>query len=214
MSTQKRIPPKLFITGTDTGIGKTIVSSILVTGLNAAYWKPVQSGLSEETDTEIVKRLSGLPSRHFFPETYRLKEPLSPHASSKIEGIDIKLENFRLPVIGSSFKNLIVEGAGGILVPLNNREYILDLMVKLKIPVLLVARSTLGTINHTLQSIEIMRQKGIDIFGVVMNGPKNPSNKDAIEHFGNVNICAEIEPIENMSETSLMSIFNRNFHVQ
>lgn len=203
-------PSRFFITGTDTDVGKTIISAILTKGLDAFYWKPIQSGLEEETDTEIVKRLSGLSDNHFLPETYRLKAPLSPHASSRLENTRIDLDRFRLPEIKSKTP-LIVEGAGGILVPLNETDLMIDLMKKLTIPVLIVSRSTLGTINHTLLSIRILRENGLDILGVVMNGPKNTSNREAIEHYGNVRVIAEIDTMENLNETTLAAVFKEHF---
>lgn len=205
-----KVPQQLFITGTDTDIGKTIVAAILTSGLKAAYWKPVQSGLADGTDTDSIKKLTGLPEKHFFPETYRLKNPLSPHAAAMIDGVTIDLERFKLPQ-SNAFKHLIVEGAGGIMVPLNEKEFMLDLMKKLDLPVLLVSRSTLGTINHTLLSIHILKQNGLNIFGVIMNGPKNPSNREAIEHFGQVPVIAEIEPIENLAHDNLKKIFSDYF---
>ncbi len=203
-------PPRFFITGTDTDIGKTVIASILVAGLKAAYWKPVQSGLEEMTDTEVVQSMSGLPAKHFFPDTYRLKTPLSPHASAALEGVTIELDRFILPD-ADGFPNLIVEGAGGIMVPLNDRQYMLDLMKQLNLPVLLVTRSSLGTINHALLSLDMLRKSGLTVLGVVINGPLNPGNRDAIEHFGKVRVCAEIEPIDDLSPESLLDVFKNKF---
>jgi dethiobiotin synthetase len=201
---------KLFITGTDTGIGKTVVSAMLTKGLGATYWKPVQSGLKEETDTEAVKRLTGLPSSHFKEETYRLTEPLSPHASAAIDGIEIEMDAFEIPDFNT--KHLIIEGAGGVLVPLNDKNLIIDLMAQLDIPALVVARSGLGTLNHTLLTIEALRSRDISILGVIMNGPKNESNKKAIEKYGNVKVLAELENIERLDSNSLSSTFNKFFN--
>jgi dethiobiotin synthetase len=198
------IPRRLFVTGTDTGIGKTMVSAILMAGLNGRYWKPVQSGLEEMTDTEWIREMTGLDSDHFYPETYRLKLPLSPHASAAAENISIDLDAFQLP---ETDQHLIVEGAGGVMVPLNDHHFMLDLMKKLDIPVLLVTRSELGTINHTLLSLEQLRRYGIDAFGVVMNGPENPGNRDAIERFGNTQVLAEIELLSKINPQTLMKAF-------
>jgi dethiobiotin synthase len=201
---EHEIPRQLFITGTDTGVGKTVVSAILMAGLEGKYWKPVQSGLEEMTDTDWIRAVTGLPENHFYPETCRLQRPLSPHASAAAEGIRIDLESFRLP---DTEEHLIVEGAGGIMVPLNETHLMLDLMKKLAIPVLLVARSELGTINHTLLSLEQMRRHGLEVFGVVMNGPKNPGNREAIEHFGKVKVLAEIEPMDAINAETLKRAF-------
>ncbi len=197
-------PPKLFVAGTDTGVGKTVVSAILVAGLKGKYWKPVQSGLEEMTDTDWIRAATELLDNHFYPETYRLQRPLSPHASAAAENIHIELESFQLPKTNDP---LIVEGAGGIMVPLNKKHLMLDLMKKLNIPILLVARTELGTINHTLLSLEQLRRHGLEIFGVILNGPKNPGNRKAIEHFGKVKVLAEIEPMDAINSETLKHAF-------
>ena len=205
-----RFPSAFFITGTDTGVGKTIVAATLVRALSGAYFKPVQSGLDTVTDTETVKAITGLPDSHFFPETYRLTLPLSPHLAARMDHVSISVEDMRLPDY-RPFPHLIVEGAGGVMAPLNDTQFILDLMVRLDIPVLLVARSGLGTINHTLLSLNMMRQNGLKVFGVVMNGPLNPGNKEAIEHFGKVAVIAEIPPVEMRSPDPIATLFHHFF---
>lgn len=201
---------KLFVTGTDTGIGKSLVSAVLMCGLKGRYWKPVQSGLIDGTDTEWVQKVSQLPADHFFPETYRLKEPISPHASAELEGIRIDLEAFHCPEIGDS-EVLIIEGAGGIMVPLNDRYLMLDLIKKLKAPVLIVTPSRLGTINHTLLSLEQLRRHEVEVLGVVMNGPENKSNRKAIEKYGTIEVWAEIEPLPVIEPNTLNRVFNQWF---
>jgi dethiobiotin synthase len=203
-------PKSIFVTGTDTSIGKTLVSAVLALGLGAAYWKPIQSGLEDISDTQWVQEKTGLPESFFLRETYRLERPLSPHASAYSEGIRIDLDAFHMPDLGSS-RRLIIEGAGGIMVPLNERHFVLDLMKKLKAPVLLVASSELGTINHTLLSLEQLRRHHLDVIGVVMNGPKNPGNRQAIEDYGRVMVCAEIEPLPNIDRETLSSVFLESF---
>lgn len=202
-------PEAFFITGTDTGIGKTIVSAILTKGLGATYWKPVQSGLQEETDTEVVKRLTDLPSSCFKPESYKLNEPLSPHASARIDGVHIDMDNFRIP--GYETDHLIVEGAGGVLAPLNDESLIIDLMVRLKLPALVVARSELGTLNHTLLTLEALEKRNIPVLGVVMNGPQNESNRKAIEYYGKTSVLAEIESLDELSPAVLQDEFEKHF---
>jgi dethiobiotin synthase len=179
-------------------------------GLPAVYWKPVQSGLEQGTDTEWVRRTTGLAEDRFVPETYRLKAPLSPHAAAALEGVWINLEGFHMPATDPSM-HLIVEGAGGIMVPLNQEHTMLDLMVRLGLPVLLVARSILGTINHTLLSVEQLRRHGVEILGVVMNGPKNIGNREAIEHYGKVPVVAEIEPLQDLEKQCLSGVCARFF---
>ena len=202
-------PPALFVTGTDTGVGKTVVAAILTAGLDGIYWKPVQSGLEGVTDTEQVRQMTGMGEIHFAPETYRLRHPLSPHEAAELEGVRIELDRFQLPAHPPS--TLIVEGAGGIMVPLNQEHTMLDLMKRLRLPVLLVARTALGTINHTLLSIEQLRRSGLEVLGVVMNGQRNHGNRQAIEHHGQVPVLAQIEPVENIHRRSLSSLFSIYF---
>lgn len=202
-------PNQLFVTGTDTEIGKTVISATLCRGLNAEYWKPVQAGTDPRTDSEAVAAWAGMDSNRIHPETYRLHEPMSPHASARLEGVEIAMEAFTLPA--GPENRLIVEGAGGILVPLNREKMILDLMIQLDLPVLLVARSTLGTLNHTLMSLEVMRSRGLTIWGVVLNGPHHPSNEEAICHYGKPNHLFRSLPLEEISFESLEDHFNQTF---
>lgn len=200
-------PLVIFVTGTDTGIGKTVVSALLSAGLQASYWKPIQSGLKEETDTEFVKRVADVPDERILEERYRLTEPLSPHASAAIDGISISLDDFQLPEFSGD--HLVVEGAGGLLVPINGQDMIIDLIQKLEVPVLLVVRSELGTLNHTFLSLEALRHRNIPVLGVIMNGPKNESNRKAIEKYGEIEVVGELEPIATINATSL----NRRFKI-
>ncbi|GAB6904555.1 ATP-dependent dethiobiotin synthetase BioD [Desulfosarcina cetonica] len=195
----------VFITGTDTGVGKTLVAAILMAGMeNGYYWKPIQSG--PPADTQAVREMTGLAADRFLPETYRLSHPLSPHAAARREGIRIHLEDFQLPVQAG---RLVVEGAGGIMVPINENQLMLDLMKQLALPVILVARSTLGTINHTLLSLDVLNRHGLEILGVVMNGPRDPSNKSAIEYYGRTRVILEIEPMRAIRRDALVQHFNK-----
>jgi dethiobiotin synthase len=203
-------PSHLFVTGTDTEVGKTVISAMLVAGLNGYYWKPIQSGLEGMTDTDWVRETTGLPKNRFSPETYRLQRPLSPHASAKHDGLRIDLKAFHIPSIGPD-DHLIVEGAGGIMVPLNEYNLMLDLIKKLQMPILLVARSSLGTINHTLLSLEQLRKQGLHVLGVVMNGPKNPENREAIEYYGHTQVFAEVEPFPVITSKTLKQGFSKYF---
>lgn len=197
---------KVFVAGTDTGVGKTLVAAILTAGMeNGFYWKPIQSGTRQGTDTQSVREMTGLAQDRFLPETYRLNHPLSPHAAARREGVQIHLDDFRLP---TQADGLVVEGAGGIMVPINEKHLMLDVMKKLALPVILVARSTLGTINHTLLSLDALNRQGLTILGVVMNGPKNRSNKNAIEHYGKTRILLEIEPLRAITRDALANYFN------
>lgn len=199
-------PDRFFVTGTDTNVGKTVTAAMLTLGLNAAYWKPVQSGLEPITDTDYVRQVTELDESHFLPERFRLTEPLSPHASAAIDGVEIALSDFQLPT--STRSHLVVEGAGGLLVPLNDRDLVIDLIKQLDLPVCLVARSSLGTINHTLLSIAVLRRAEIPILGVILNGEKNPGNRAAIAHYGQVPILGELEPLEPVNPATLKQAFD------
>jgi len=203
-------PKRLFITGTDTGVGKTVLSAILTAGLRGFYWKPIQSGLDEITDTEWVIQKTGLPESHFFHETYRLHLPLSPHVSALHDGIRIDLDSFHVPEIIEP-DHLIIEGAGGVMVPLNEKDLMTDLMKRIDAPVLLVSRSSLGTVNHTLLSLEQLRREGIEVMGVIINGPGNLENRETIEYYGKTRVLAEIEPLPVINTETLKNIFQNNF---
>ena len=202
-------PSEIFVTGTDTGIGKTVVSALLTKGLNATYWKPIQAGLEEETDTEFVHRTTGVSSDQIVPERYRLQTPMSPHGAAKIDDVYIEMSDFGLADYETD--HLVVEGAGGLMVPFNDNQMIIDLIKELKLPVVLVARSSLGTLNHTFLSLEALRKRDIPILGVVMNGPEHKSNREAIRHYGKVEILAEIDTINPINPETLLQTYQQNF---
>ena len=154
----------IIVTGTDTGIGKTVFAAGLANALNASYWKPVQSGLEEASDSETVEQLAGCP---IIPEQYRLQLPASPHLSAEVEGVEIDIEQLKLPQVDGP---LVIEGAGGVMVPVTRQHTFLDLFCAWKAPVVLVARTALGTINHSLLSIEALRQAGCEIVGIAFSG--------------------------------------------
>ena len=175
----------VFITGTDTGIGKTVCSAWLCKHWQADYWKPVQSGLEGATDSERVAELS---AAFVHPEVHRCAAPMSPHQAAELENTKIQLADFHMP----ETERLVIEGAGGCMVPLNWRDTMLDLMKHLNTCALLVARSGLGTINHTCLSLQALKQHGVPVLGVVMIGETHNANKEAIEHFGEVPVLAEL----------------------
>ena len=158
---------KYFVTGIGTGIGKTIASAILVEALKADYWKPIQSGDLENTDTMEVKRLVSNKQSIFHPEAYCLTQPLSPHAAALHDSIKIKPKKIRLPKLKG---NLIIEGAGGLMVPLKKNFLMIDLIEKLNAEVILVSQNYLGSINHTLLSVEALQHRNIPIKGIIFNG--------------------------------------------
>lgn len=186
----------LFITGTDTGIGKTVTSAWICKHWQADYWKPVQSGLDGGSDSEWVARLTACATH---PEAYRLTQPLSPHQAADIDSVKIQLGDFALPLAD----RLVVEGAGGCMVPLNWRDTMLDLMKHLGSCALLVARSGLGTINHTCLSLQALKAAGVPVLGVVMVGETNPANREAIEHFGEVPVLAELPLFKELNSLTL-----------
>lgn len=204
--TSLRFPPYFFVTGTDTDVGKTLVSATLTYGLKAGYWKPIQSGNQPPTDTQWVQEVTQLPKHHFFPEQYVLKHPLAPTVSASLEGVSISLDKLQLPDKGS-LPHLVVEGAGGIMVPINEQHYIIDLIKKWQLPVLIVARSGLGTINHTLLTINELKREKIPIIGVILNGFRNPANRNSIERYGKVPILGEFEPLATVTPKALDSTF-------
>jgi dethiobiotin synthase len=203
------MPENFFITGTDTGVGKTVVSALLCAALDAIYWKPVQTGTSEGTDSETVMRLAQLPRHRTLPESYRFKPPVSPHLAARWAGVRIELRKIKMPVAVQG--SLIAEGAGGVLVPLNRTQLMVDLMRHLNLPALLVARTSLGTINHTLLSLAALRAARLDIRGVIMVGKPNRDNTAAIENYGRVRVVGTVPPLKKMNRAVLRTIFHKHF---
>ncbi|HEY7170144.1 MAG TPA: dethiobiotin synthase [Vicinamibacterales bacterium] len=198
----------LFVTGTDTGVGKTIVSAALVHQFRrrgpVRYWKPVQTGIEEDDDTATVRRLAACRAEEIFEDGVRLPRPLSPHASARLAGVTITIDDILRRIAGQgSPPSWIVEGAGGVLVPLNDRQLMIDLMVRLALPVVVAARSGLGTINHTLLTLEALAARGLTVAGVVMNGPLDPSNRAAIETYGHVAVIGELPPLDPLAADTL-----------
>lgn len=192
-----------FVTGTDTDVGKTVVAAWLVARLGACYWKPVQAGTHPETDSATVLRLAGIAKDRILPEAYILPEPLAPHEAARRAGLAIDMAKLAPPRCD---RPLVVEGAGGLLVPLDDHAYVIDLARALDLPLILVARSTLGTINHTLLSLEAIRRRGLPLAGVVLNGPETPHNRAAIERYGRVQVIAEMPRLDPLSPEALRVI--------
>jgi malonyl-CoA O-methyltransferase len=192
----------LFVTGTDTDVGKTIASAALVRALDGAYWKPVQSGTDElpNGDSGTVAHLAALPPERVLAPRHAFASPLSPDQAAALEGRAIALDDFTLPPCD---RPLLVEGAGGVLVPLNDDALMIDLMERLGLPVVVVARSGLGTINHTLLTLAALRGRGLVVAGVVLIGPDNARNRAAIEHFGAVRIIGQIPPLTPLTPQTL-----------
>jgi dethiobiotin synthetase len=167
----------LFISGIGTEIGKTIASAVLVESLQADYWKPIQSGELDNSDSMLVERLISNKKTIIHPEAYRLTQPFSPHKSAAIDGIHIELNKIVLP---KTENQLIIEGAGGLMVPLNDQDLIIDLIKKMDAEVILVSKNYLGSINHTLLSVELLKNRSIPIRKLIFCGESNPSSEDVI----------------------------------
>ncbi|KYG85283.1 ATP-dependent dethiobiotin synthetase BioD [Roseivirga seohaensis] len=165
-----------FVTAIGTDSGKTLVSSILVEALKADYWKPVQAG--KPLDTETVKELVSNEITRFHPETHIFKLPASPHAAAKFEHLAIQLDDFVLP---ETTNDIVIEGAGGILVPINQEHYVIDIARELSAPVILVVNLYLGCINHTLLTVDYLKRNKIPVLGIVFNGESNFESENIIE---------------------------------
>ena len=189
-----------FITGIGTEVGKTVASAVMVRALNALYWKPVQAGDLQDTDTDKVVRLTGCRSH---PERYRLQLPMSPHAAAAAEGIGIQVSDFQLPECEG---HLIVEGAGGVLVPLNDHDTMLDLMVRLALPVIVVSRHYLGSINHTLLTVSALRSQGVAVAGVLFNGDQNEETESVILGMSGLPSLGRIPVMEVLTTESVESV--------
>jgi dethiobiotin synthetase len=174
---------RIFVTGIGTDVGKTVVSAILTEALETDYWKPVQAGNLEATDTHSVKQLISNPRSFFHPEAYRLQAPMSPHAAARLENLELDLQYISVP---ETSNKLVIEGAGGLMVPLNNKILVLDLVAELNCPVVVVSRNYLGSINHTLLTLEVLKNRGISVAGLVFNGEPNPDTEDFILQYTGV----------------------------
>jgi len=194
---------RFVVTGTDTGIGKTIFSAGLAQATGAPYWKPIQSGLEEETDSEIVARLAGVPIR---PEAYRLVTPASPHIAAEIDGVNIDVETLTPPP-----GNLIVEGAGGALVPVTRQILYADLFAKWQVPVIVCARTALGTINHSLLTIEALRSRGVPIHGLAFLGDAVEDSEAIISEISGVRRLGRLPIIDPLNGETLAEAFKANF---
>jgi dethiobiotin synthetase len=199
-----------FITGTDTNVGKTVLAALLCAALPGRYWKPIQTGASEGTDRERVNSWAGLDEDQALPESYVFDDPVSPHLAAQRAGRQIILEEIESPA-ASSESPLIVEGAGGVMVPINSHQFMTDLMVHLSLPAILAARTTLGTINHTLLSMKCLRCAGIQIAGVVLIGPENRANREAIEHYGKIQVVGSLPMLETINRETLREVYARLF---
>lgn len=202
--------PRFIVSGTDTGIGKTVFAAALTRALQAHYWKPVQSGLEEETDSEVVERLGGVPRARILAEAYRLKMPASPHLSARLEDVTIEPERLFPPQTDGP---LVIEGAGGLLVPLTDTVLFADIFARWRIPLILCTRTSLGTINHTLLSLEALRQRAIPVQGAVFIGDENRENQRIIADIGRVRSLGRLPLIPDMTAEALHLAFAQHFNL-
>jgi dethiobiotin synthetase len=202
---------RLVVSGTDTGIGKTVFAAGLAGALDGVYWKPIQAGIEEETDRATVLRLSGLSPERVLPEAYRLKTPASPHLAAERDGIVIDPEALVLP---ATERPLVVEGAGGLRVPLTRQATYIDVMARWQVPVVLCARTTLGTINHSLLSIEALRARNIPIAGIAFIGDENRESERIIADMGQVRHLGRLPHLEPLTGPSLRAAFAEHFMIE
>jgi dethiobiotin synthetase len=200
---------RIVVSGTDTEIGKTVFAAALADQLGACYWKPVQSGLQGETDSEIVARLGGLSEDRILPESYRLKTPVSPHQSAAIDGVSIDMTALAVPDVAD--RPLVIEGAGGLMVPLDRSTLYIDVFARWRIPVVLCARTALGTINHSLLSVEALRRRDIDILGVAFIGESSPESERAICEIGRVKRLGRLPRLSPLTRGTLREAFATSF---
>jgi dethiobiotin synthetase len=199
---------RIVVAGTDTDIGKTVFAAVLTRALDGYYWKPVQAGLAGETDAQTVARLSGLPAARILPEAFRLNTPASPHFAAECDGISIdvaRLDPYGLPA------PLVIELAGGLDVPLTRRVLQIDVITQWKLPVILCAATRLGTINHSLLSIEALKRRAIPLLGIAFIGDENADSEKTIAAFAGVKRLGRLPRLEPLNSGTLWKAFTANF---
>jgi dethiobiotin synthase len=201
----------LIVTGTDTDVGKTVVAAMLTLVLDAYYWKPIQSGTRDGTDATRVAELTGLPSERFLPERFVLTQPLSPHRAAELDGIEIDAATLVLPRLPHQAW-LIVEGAGGIFVPVNRGALQVHLFARWAAPVVVVARTSLGTINHTLLTLEALKQRSIKVLGIIFVGSSLPDTERTIVEFSGAKRLGRLPFLSRLDAQSLREAFAANFN--
>lgn len=201
----------IVVTGTDTDVGKTVFAAALTGALGASYWKPVQAGTDDGTDRQRVARLAVIAPERILPEAYALATPCSPHRAAEIDGVTIDLDRLTLPEVEGP---LVVEGAGGVLVPIVGRTTFGDLFARWQRPVVLVARTALGTINHSLLSIEALRARGVPLIGIAFIGDSVPDSEDTIVRLGNTRRLGRLPRLETLDPATLAEAFATHFDVE
>jgi dethiobiotin synthase len=196
------------VSGTDTGIGKTTVAAMLVLALDALYWKPIQSGTQDGIDRQRVQALTQLPDDRFLPERHVLSQPLSPHRAAELDGVAIEPGAMAVP---ATARTLIVEGAGGLMVPITRRLLQIDLFAAWGLPIILCARTALGTINHTLLSIDALRARRLQLHGLIFVGDDNPDNVRTIAEFSGAPVLGHVPRLQRIDRDVLLDAFARGF---
>jgi len=210
---ENRAHPAIVVAGTDTDVGKTVVSAMLTLALDGSYWKPVQAGISGGTDTIRVQQMTCLPWDRFLPEAYGLSQPLSPHRAAELEGVEINPT--LLEALPQTHRNpLVVELAGGLMVPLTPKLLQIDLLARWQAPVVLCARTSLGTINHTLLSLEALRIRKIPLLGVAFVGEAHQDNESIIVQMGWVKWLGRMPFLPRLDPSALRRAFHGNFHLK
>ncbi len=202
--------PRIVVAGTDTEIGKTVFSAGIAALLGANYWKPIQAGHEGETDSQLVARLGGLSADRIVPERYSLKTPASPHQAAAIDGVRITMDSLDLPDTGD--RPLVIEGSGGLLVPLDDTTLYIDVFARWRLPVVLCARTALGTINHSLLSIEALRHRNLDIIGVAFIGDGNAESERIICEIGRVRRLGRLPRLSPLMANTLRIAFAASFN--
>lgn len=200
----------IVVTGTDTDIGKTVFAAALAGAIGAYYWKPVQAGLDDGSDLQRIASLSGIPAEHLLPEAYRLTTPCSPHRAAEIDGITIDPNALVPPAV----RPLVVEGAGGALVPVTRDLLFADLFARWRLPTVIVARTALGTINHSLMTIEALRRRGVPILGIAFVGEAVEDSEVTIAAIGGIRRLGRLPWLDPIDPAALSAAFNRHFRIE
>lgn len=197
-----------FVTGNGTGAGKTITSAILCEAQGADYWKPIQAGFLDNSDSQVVRSLVSNSNTFVHPEVYLLSQPLSPHAAAKIDGVKIEISKLQLP---STPRPLVVEGVGGLMSPISDDSLNIDLIAALGLPAIVVSQHYLGSINHTLLTLEALKQRKIEVLGLIFNGPSTPSSEDFILAYSGTKRLAQIPQREHWGPAEIRSLAHGSF---
>ena len=201
----------LVVTATDTDVGKTVFSAALTAAIDGCYWKPVQAGLDDGTDSERVARLSGLPADRILPEAYKLNTPASPHFAAAVDNVLIEPEALIPPACD---RRLVIEGAGGALVPLTGGILFADIFARWRYDTIIVARTSLGTINHSLMTIEALRSRDVPILGIAFIGDANEDSEATIAAIGRVKRLGRLPHLAALDPARLRAAFTENFRIE